>query len=378
MSVPIISTIQWVLVRAPVEQRKSTEFDFALAELRRQLPPTVQWCWGEAAWDWNTMGKDEKVLCLEHPWLTLEARCLERLEHALHQGFDIAQACDSRHPAPMPPPDYATLRGIERYVDKVICTLVHSDSDRASDGVVDALVQLGTVSGFQKENPQTVRVVGAYAHDVSGYFGGDRSEVLPLIPASAQRFLDVGGGEGRFLAAIKAMRPTAHTQLVEMDAAAAQLAQQNHQVDSVWNGDFLGFTFDKEAGEEAGKKFDCISFLDMLEHVVQPETCLMHAKTLLSESGVVIASIPNVGHWSVVADLLEGRWDYVPAGIHCVTHLRFFTEQSVRDLFDRAGLSILAIERTSVPCPPAWFPAAAGLTMDAVSLDTYAFLVVAS
>jgi hypothetical protein len=98
---------------------------------------------------------------------------------------------------------------------------------------------------------------------------------------------------------------------------------------------------------------------------------------------VVLASIPNVGHWSIVADLLEGRWDYVPAGIHCVTHVRFFTEQSVRNLFDRAGFAIARIERVIVPANPAWLAQwqiacqAIGLKMDAPSLDAYAFLIVA-
>ena len=82
--------------------------------------------------------------------------------------------------------------------------------------------------------------------------------------------------------------------------------------------------------------------------------------------------------------MLEGRWDYVPAGIHCITHVRFFTEQSVRDLFTRAGLAIQRIERTRVPASADWLAQwrvacqATGLKMDADSLDTYAFLVVAS
>ncbi len=378
------STIRWVLVRAPATQRKSTEFDFAVADLRRQLP-AAQWHFDGEELTWlnpeNAAYATDKVLLLEHPWLTVEARCLERLELALQQGYDIVQACDSGNPSPMPAPDYATLRGIERYVEKAVAKAGESPCVPVNTAA-NALMQLSTLEGLLKEAPSMARVRGAYVHDVSGYFGGDRAEVLPLIPPHAQRFMDVGGGEGRFLAAVKATRPTAETQLVEMDTAAAQLAQQHQRADAVWNGNFFDFVLNQEDKED--KKFDCISFLDMLEHVTQPEACLVHAKTLLSENGVVLASIPNVGHWSVVADLLEGRWDYVPAGIHCITHVRFFTEQSVRDLFTRAGLVIQRIERTRVPASADWLAQwrvacqATGLKMDADSLDTYAFLVVAS
>ena len=74
----------------------------------------------------------------------------------------------------------------------------------------------------------------------------------------------------------------------------------------------------------------------------------------------------------------EGRWDEAPAGIHCVTHLRFMTLHSIRDLMARSGLEIEHVARTEVPCPPQWlehWQGTSNLAVDSQSLNTYAYLV---
>jgi len=363
--------IEWVIVHS-TELSRATEFEFAVSELRRQLPTDAKWLFGaeaDQAISAERVDPADLVLILEHPWLSLERHCLDRLARALLQGFDTVEACDSRCAAPMGPGGYATQRGMERFVDAYD---FHVEESTGAMGRSDALVMLTTVGELRRRpfhEGKTGRVVGAFAHDVSSYFGSDRAEVLPLIPSHAQSFLDVGGGEGNFLRLIKSTRE-AQTHLVELDPDVASSAMRSGKADHVWSGDFLDF--------QSSLKFDCISFLDMLEHVEHPSLYLSHARTLLSASGVVLASIPNVGHWSVVADLIEGRWDYVPAGIHCVTHLRFFTEHTIRDLFDAAGFTMESVKRVCVPGPAEWLDQwrqTRGLKTDLASLDTYAFLI---
>ena len=38
----------------------------------------------------------------------------------------------------------------------------------------------------------------------------------------------------------------------------------------------------------------------------------------------------------MVEDLLAGRWDYVPIGLLCYTHARFFTRATLEDWIERA------------------------------------------
>ncbi len=104
---------------------------------------------------------------------------------------------------------------------------------------------------------------------------------------------------------------------------------------------------------------------------------LKRTAQLLTPDGCVVASIPNVGHWSVVADLLEGRWDYAAAGIHCITHLRFFTRYGLEQLMTAAGLTLDAIEGIRLD-PPQWFDVSGfhpHLAVDHESLACFSYMV---
>lgn len=54
----------------------------------------------------------------------------------------------------------------------------------------------------------------------------------------------------------------------------------------------------------------------------------------------MIASIPNVMHYSVIKSLLKGNWTYEDAGILDKTHLRFFTLNEIQKLFVSANYKI--------------------------------------
>lgn len=361
----------------------SEELRFGWAALQRELPEVplerteatdFQQLWA-CARQWvlsrPDVKHDARVLLLKHAHVMLAPDCLARLESAMDSTCEdrlaadhLVQGFDSNTPPQGTPVDYATLRGMERYGASL--------KNEAIQGALDGarLLSLATAGALRKHaNPKTLvtsHVCAAFSHDFSGYHSGRREEVIPLIPEQSHRVLDVGGGAGGFLQALQAARGC-ETHLAEFSPQACAAAKGH--VDRVWQGDFLTHEIDE--------RFDCITFLDVLEHIENPLIWLMRAKSLLASDGCVIASIPNVGHWSVVADLLEGRWDYAPVGIHCITHLRFFTRHGIQTLFAQADLVIECVESTRLPAPPWWSTPNMGgkLAVDEDSLNTYAFLV---
>ena len=97
--------------------------------------------------------------------------------------------------------------------------------------------------------------------------------------------------------------------------------------------------------------FDLIVILDILEHLMDPWAMVQRLHSALALGGVIIASIPNVGHYSVAFPLLRGKWEYQPEGLLDRTHLRFFTKRTALDLMNRLGLAVQKVDRVWRPIP---------------------------
>lgn len=98
---------------------------------------------------------------------------------------------------------------------------------------------------------------------------------------------------------------------------------------------------------QALELFDVVVFADVLEHVADPGAFLQLAHGALLPGGRVIASVPNVAHWSVRLDLLRGKFNYQEIGIRDATHLRWFTADSLTRLFESNGLRVVSMRHTA-------------------------------
>ena len=94
--------------------------------------------------------------------------------------------------------------------------------------------------------------------------------------------------------------------------------------------------------------FDVAVFGDVLEHMGDPLAMLRRVRQWLVPDGYVVASLPNIAHGAVRLALLEGRFDYTPEGLLDETHLRFFTLDTIKDLFHQAGFVLVETRRTHV------------------------------
>jgi SAM-dependent methyltransferase len=165
----------------------------------------------------------------------------------------------------------------------------------------------------------------------ASYYVQSRPEVAALVPATCRRVLDVGCGTGHLGALLRSRGH--HVTGIELVPEAAR--QARIRLDHVATADIEadGFPFPSAS-------FDAIVFADVLEHLVDPWRVLRAATGLLTPSGVVVASIPNVQNLDVLRRLVRGRWEYRERGILDVGHLRFFTLHTIHGLFRQAGLAL--------------------------------------
>ena len=179
------------------------------------------------------------------------------------------------------------------------------------------------------------------------YFAQRRQEMLPLIPGTAKRILDVGCGAGEFGSLLKEERGV-EVWGVEVEPQAVKLAAA--KLDRVLEGYFHAELHLPE------QNFDAIVFNDVLEHMIDPWQALRYCHRLLTPTGVIVSSLPNVLYWPNLKELLlEQDWQYREEGILDETHLRFFTRKSGHRLFATTGYEVIHCEGIN-PCPPFRLP----------------------
>ena len=117
------------------------------------------------------------------------------------------------------------------------------------------------------------------------------------------------------------------------------------------------------------KRFDAITFADVLEHLYDPANALKKVRPFLNEGGHVIASIPNITHAAICWELAHGRFDYQKYGLLDNTHIRFFTKKNVARLFEEAGYQIVSWDRVTMPPQETEFSVRCGSAQDQAFLD---------
>lgn len=173
-----------------------------------------------------------------------------------------------------------------------------------------------------------------YREKIGSYYGNYRSDILPLLPKHVGKVLEIGCGTGNTLAYMKANGYCDWTCGVDLFPSAVEEAAT--KLDRVYQGNVEQTDLPIEPGS-----IDLILCLDVLEHLVNPQKVVAYLHTLLAPGGVIIASIPNVRHRSVVLPLVFGnKWEYRDSGVLDNTHLRFFVKSTAIELMKSSGLKL--------------------------------------
>lgn len=153
--------------------------------------------------------------------------------------------------------------------------------------------------------------------------------------------LEVGCDCGATLLEIHNRYPNAVVCGCEINGGAAAIASH---IANVQTGNIEDQNLDF-----APHSFDYIIFGDVLEHLHDPLRTIQYCRSLLKESGCILACIPNLMHISVIEQLLQGNFTYTETGLLDKTHIHFFTYNEIKKMFETGGYKIEQLEALTPP-----------------------------
>ena len=158
--------------------------------------------------------------------------------------------------------------------------------------------------------------------------------------------LDVGSGQGDL---IRHLVNEKNCKVIGIDKNVKTISSKNIE--------FVSCDLNKELPNLDYLKFDYILFLDVIEHLENPEDFLkkLYEKISENEKIEIVISTPNISFFIIRFMLLFGFFNYGKRGILDKTHTRLFTFQSFKKLIEDSNYKI--ITTTGIPAP---FPLAIG------------------
>ena len=201
------------------------------------------------------------------------------------------------------------------------------------------------------------------------YYEGANERIIARIPGDAQRILDVGCAAGKLGEIVKRQRglgQAARAPQVEVwgiELVPEVAADAKARLDHILVGDIE--QMDPLPLPE--RYFDCMICGDVLEHLRDPERVLRRMRRHLAPEATVIANVPNIAHWSVLVQLLQGQFNYEDKGLLDRTHVHFFTPLSFKDTLWEAGY--LVTDEDALMLPDGGASKAIGQAAQALGLD---------
>jgi len=148
-------------------------------------------------------------------------------------------------------------------------------------------------------------------------------EQLTLPPVG--KLLDIGCGNGAALRSFSEVLPSWALYGSELSAATIKSLQMVPRFAKLFLGKLT----------EIGERFELISIIHTLEHVLSPLETLKEAANLLSHQGVLFIEVPDV--------------ETSPFDLLVADHLLHFSRDTLRHLLERAGFQPISLSNDVLP-----------------------------
>jgi len=167
------------------------------------------------------------------------------------------------------------------------------------------------------------------------YYDSPRRDMLPFVPASKSRVLEVGCGTGRFISGLSG--GVTERWGVEANEAVCAVARESGLR-------MLQGLYESVEDKIPSRYFDLVIANDAMEHMVDHDGFLESIAKKLAPHGTILLSVPNVGCIRNIFNLVVRRdWKYEDSGTLDRTHLRFFTRKSLMRTLKQHGFEDIRI-----------------------------------
>ncbi|WP_081857922.1 class I SAM-dependent methyltransferase [Thiomonas sp. FB-Cd] len=161
-------------------------------------------------------------------------------------------------------------------------------------------------------------------------------DLLNLIPGRAEKLIEIGCSYGALAREFKKVNPGCHYVGVDIEDFYTNVAKQHCDECITMDLEVAPNSFWTNYSDR-----DCWIFGDTLEHFRDPWRILSQIAATMPRNGSIVACIPNAQHWSIQARLSVGDFRYADSGLLDKTHLRWFTRQTMLELFASAGFKVV-------------------------------------
>lgn len=185
----------------------------------------------------------------------------------------------------------------------------------------------GSSAMLHRLNPPRLRYIRAA---IDAHWGGDSQGFTPL---SGKIALDVGCGAGLLCEPLARLGAS----VTGVDAAPENIgAARAHAAASGLAIDYRAGEFEREV---AGRTFDLVTSMEVIEHVADPAAFVRGLAAALAPGGLMILSTPNRTPMSRLAMITLGEGlGMIPRGTH--DHDKFLTPDDLAGLLDAAGMTV--------------------------------------